>query len=71
MKFLFRQLMMSLTSRFIFDHSPKHWPTGEKRGEDGIQKFKYLENKKIFLDEIKSIFHNCLAMNILRMKKAF
>ena len=28
-----------------------------KRGEGGIQKFEHLENKKNFLDEIKSIFH--------------
>ena len=37
----------------------------KKRGEDGntkvkIQKFEYLENKKSFFDEIKSILHNCL-----------
>ena len=25
-----------------------------------IQKFEYLENKKNFLDEVKSIFHNYL-----------
>ena len=25
--------------------------------EEKIQKFKYLENKKTFLDEIKNIFH--------------
>ena len=25
-----------------------------------IQKFKYLENRKSFLDEIKTIFHNYL-----------
>ena len=26
--------------------------------EEKIQKFEYLENEKIFLDEIKSIFHS-------------
>ena len=26
-----------------------------------IQKFKYLENEKNFLDEVKSIFHNYLS----------
>ena len=30
----------------------------KKKGEPEIQKFEYLENKKRFLDEIKSIFHN-------------
>ena len=29
-------------------------------GKLEIQKFEYLENKKRFLDEIKSIFHNYL-----------
>ena len=31
-----------------------------KCGKEGkkLQKFEYLENKKSFLDEIKSIFHN-------------
>ena len=28
----------------------------EKEGKTEIQKFEYLENKKSFLDEIKSIF---------------
>ena len=33
----------------------------KKRGKDGnIQNFEYLENKKSFLDEIKSIFQNYL-----------
>ena len=32
-KFLFRQLMTSQTLRFIFDHPPKQWPTGRKKGE--------------------------------------
>ena len=31
---------------------------GEKEGKMEIQKFKYLENEKSFLDEIKSIFHS-------------
>ena len=30
---------------------------GEKDGKTEIQKTEYLENKKSFLDEIKSIFH--------------
>ena len=30
----------------------------EKKGSTEIQKFEYLENKKSFLDEIKSIFHS-------------
>ena len=31
---------------------------GEKEGKMEIQKFECLENKKSFLDEIKSIFHS-------------
>ena len=34
-KFLFRQLMMWQTIRFIFYHFLKQWPTWRKRGEDG------------------------------------
>ena len=34
-KFLFRQLMMSWTLRFIFDHPLKQWSTGKRGGEDG------------------------------------
>ena len=30
----------------------------EKEGRREIGKFEYLENKKSFLDEIKSIFHS-------------
>ena len=30
----------------------------EKEGRSEIQKIEYLENKKSFLDEIKSIFHS-------------
>ena len=30
----------------------------KKEGKTGIQKFKYLENEKSFVDEIKSIFHS-------------
>ena len=33
-KFLFRQLMMSQTIRFMLDQSLKQWLTGRKRGED-------------------------------------
>ena len=56
--FLFTQLMTSWTLRFIFDHPVKQWLTGRKRGKREIQKIKYLENEKSFLDEIKSIFHS-------------
>ena len=31
-------------------------------GKIEIQRFKYLENEKSFLDEIKSIFHNYLRV---------
>ena len=37
-EFLFRQLMISLTLRFILDHFLKQWPTERKRGEDGNTK---------------------------------
>ena len=56
-EFLFRQLMMPWTLRFIFDHLPKQWPTCRKRGKERITK-NYFENKTSFLDEIKSIFHS-------------
>ena len=38
--------------------SSKAMADGEKRGRMEIQKFEYLENKKSFLDEIKTIFHS-------------
>ena len=31
-----------------------------KKGKMEIQKFEYFKKEKSFLDEIKSIFHNCL-----------
>ena len=34
-----------------------------------IQKFKYLENEKNFLDEVKSIFHNYLSAIICWIKE--
>ena len=37
-KFLFRQLMISQTIRFILDQPLKQWLTGRKRGEDGNTK---------------------------------
>ena len=39
----------------------------EREGDEGkseIQTFKYLENKKNFLDEAKRIFHNYLGATI-------
>ena len=47
-KFLFRQLMMSLALSFIFDHLLIQWPTGKKEEKTEIQKFEYLENEKTF-----------------------
>ena len=35
----------------------------EKKGKTEIQKFEYIKNKKSFLDEIKSIFHNHLWLS--------
>ena len=37
-KFLFRQLMMSQTIRFMLDQPLKQWLTDRKRGEDGNTK---------------------------------
>ena len=37
-KFLYRQLMMSQTIRFMLDQPLKQWLTGRKRGEDGNTK---------------------------------
>ena len=48
--------MTSLALRFIFDYLLKKWPKGNNEGKSEIQKFKYLEIEKSFLDEIKSIF---------------
>ena len=62
-KFLFRQLMTSLTLRFIFNHPLEQWPRGEWEVVRNT-KFEYLENKKSFLDEIKSIFQNYLRVII-------
>ena len=56
-EFLFRQLMKSQTFRFIFDHPPSNGQQVEKERRTEIQKTEYLEKKKSFLDEIKSIFH--------------
>ena len=38
-KFLFRQLMILWTLRFILDQALKQWLTERKRGEDGNKKF--------------------------------
>ena len=57
-KFLFRQLVKSyfedLSSIILQSNG---WQE-EKEGRMEIQKFEYLENKKSFLDTIKSIFHS-------------
>ena len=57
-KFLFRQLMISLTLRFIFLQPLK--AMAEKDGNVKIQKFEYLENEKRFLDEIEKDFSQFL-----------
>ena len=57
-KFLFRQLMMSQTLRFILDQPLKQWLTGRKRGEDRNIKTEYHENEKDFLNKIKNVFHS-------------
>ena len=59
-KFIFSQLMMSQTIRFMLGQHLKQWLTERKTGEDGNTKLEYLENEKSSLDEIKSIFHSFL-----------
>ena len=54
MKFLSRQLTMSETSRLIFDHPLKQWPTAKKRKEKSIEKFEYLKNKKHLYNFLKA-----------------
>ena len=54
MKFLSRQLTMSETSRLIFDHPLKQWPTAKKRKEKSIEKFEYLKNKKHLYNYLKA-----------------
>ena len=54
-EFLFRQLMVSRTLRFVFDQ-PLQWLTGRKKGRTEIQKFEYFENEKSFLDKKKKTF---------------
>ena len=39
-KFLFRQLMMSQTIKFMLDQPLKQWLTGRKIGEDGNTKIR-------------------------------
>ena len=41
----------------------------EDEEKSEIQKFKDLENEKNFLDEVKSIFHNCLSAIIRWIKE--
>ena len=57
-KFLFRQLMTSYILRFFLEQPLKQWLRGKKRGENEVQKFRYLKNEKSFLDEIKNSFHS-------------
>ena len=48
-KFLFRQLMMSQTIRFMLDQPLKQWLTGRKRGEGKKYKnFNISRTKKAF-----------------------
>ena len=66
---MFTQLMTSSTLRFIFDHPlSNYWGRGDE-GKSEIQKFKYLENEKKFLDKVKSIFHNYLSVIICSIKE--
>ena len=45
-KFLFRQLMTSLTLRFTLDHPLKQLPTGRKRGKGGNTKLGISRERK-------------------------
>ena len=56
--------MTSWPLRLIFNHPVKQWPTGKKEGKTEKRKFEYVENKKSFLDGMKSIFHNYLRVTI-------
>ena len=51
---------MSQTLKFIYNHPLMQLLTRKKEGKLALQKFKYLENEKRFLDKIKSIFHDYL-----------
>ena len=48
--------MTSYTLKFLFNQPRKQWLTAKKEGKRQIQIFEYLENKKSFLDEIKTFF---------------
>ena len=51
---------------------PKQWPREGDEGESEIQKCKYLENERNFLDEVKSIFfHNYLSAIIFWIKEKY
>ena len=52
------QVITSQTLRFIFDYFLEQWLRSGKKRKREIQKFDYLDNEKIFLDEIKSILYN-------------
>ena len=54
---LFRQLMMSRTLWFFFNHPLKQWPTGRKRGKARNKKKWISWEQQAFFREIKSIFH--------------
>ena len=47
-KFLFRQLMMSQTTRFMLDQPLKQWLTGRKRGEDKYKNLNISRMKTAF-----------------------
>ena len=48
--------MTSETLRFIFNQPLKQWLAEKKERKTEIEKFKYLENEKSFLDEKKKHF---------------
>ena len=45
------KIFLESTSKSMVDRE-------KKEGKANIQQFEYLENEKIFLDEIKNIFHS-------------
>ena len=56
-EFLFRQLMTSWTLRFIFNHPPKQWPTGRKKGKDRYTKIWISQERNELFRWNKKHFH--------------
>ena len=69
-KFIFRQLMMSQTIRFMLDQPLKQWLTGRKRGEDWNTEIWISREEKELFRWNKDIFHSSWsAIILLKIKK--